>query len=47
MDDLKWTALEGIARLESFYTEIGLPVRLSKIGIKDNRFEEMAAKCIE
>ncbi len=39
------TALEGIARTETFFGSIGLPVRLSQAGINDGRFEEMAAKC--
>lgn len=47
LNDLEWTALEGISRVEAFYREIGLPVSLSEIGIGEDRFEEMAAKCVE
>ncbi len=38
-------ALEGIARLESFFREIGLPVTLSEAGIPHDRLDEMAKKC--
>ncbi len=38
------TVMEGISRLESFYTSIGLPVRLSAVGIDSSRLEEMAKK---
>lgn len=38
------TALEGISRFEKFLISIGMPVRLNELGIKDNRFAEMAAK---
>jgi alcohol dehydrogenase YqhD (iron-dependent ADH family) len=47
LNDLEWTALEGISRVEAFYREIGLPVSLSEIGIGEDKFEEMAAKCVE
>jgi hypothetical protein len=47
LNDLEWTALEGISRVEAFYREIGLPVSLSEISIGEDRFEEMAAKCVE
>ena len=47
LDDLERTALEGISRTEAFYREIGLPVRLSEIGISEDKFEEMAAKAVE
>lgn len=39
------TALEGIRRMEEFFTSIGLPVRLEELGIPDDRLEEMAEKC--
>ena len=39
------TALEGINRLERFFTSIGLPVTLPQLGVKDDRFDEMAKKC--
>jgi alcohol dehydrogenase YqhD (iron-dependent ADH family) len=38
-------ALEGIARMEAFYREIGLPTRLSDMDIGEDRLEEMAEKC--
>ena len=47
LNDLEWTAVEGISRVEAFYREIGLPVSLSEIGIGEDKFEEMAAKCVE
>jgi len=47
LGDLERAALEGISRMEDFYKEIGLPVRLNEIGIGDDRFEEMASKCSE
>ncbi|HAJ95804.1 MAG TPA: NADH-dependent alcohol dehydrogenase, partial [Actinobacteria bacterium] len=47
LNDLERTALEGIARMEAYYREIGLPVRLKEIGIDADRFEEMASKCVE
>ena len=46
-DDLEKVALEGIKSLEDFFKEIGLPTRLEQIGIHDDRFEEMASKCVE
>ncbi len=46
-DGMESTALEGIARMEAYYREVDLPVRLKDIGIKDDRLEEMAAKCTE
>lgn len=45
-DNPEKTALEGIARMESFFKNLGLPVRLSEAGIMDDRFEEMAEKCV-
>ncbi|MCJ7665812.1 MAG: iron-containing alcohol dehydrogenase [Actinobacteria bacterium] len=47
LDDLEGTALEGITRVEAYYREIGLPVRLNEIEIGEDRFEEMAAKCTQ
>lgn len=35
---------EGIAKLENFYKRIGQAVRLSEIGISDEKFDLMAAK---
>ncbi len=38
------TALEGIGRTKSFFRDIGLPTSLPELGVKDDRFEEMAKK---
>jgi len=41
-------ALEGIRRLENFYKEVGLPVKLSElknVNITDSSLDEMAKKC--
>ncbi|MFP4698667.1 MAG: iron-containing alcohol dehydrogenase [Eubacteriales bacterium] len=40
-------ALEGIRRIEAFFTRIGMPTRLSQMDIDDTRFEEMAKKATE
>ena len=41
------TALESIRLLEVFFREIGLPVTLKELGVRDDRFSEMARKCTE
>jgi alcohol dehydrogenase len=46
-DDPARTALEGIRRMEVFFREIGLPVTLKELGVKDDRLQEMARKCTE
>ena len=38
-------ALEGIVRTEKYYKEIGMPIRLSELGVGAEGFEEMADKC--
>lgn len=38
-------ALEGIVRTEAYYKAIGMPVRLSELGVGAEGFEEMADKC--
>ncbi len=38
------TAMEGIARMEAFFKEIGLPTRLSEVKIGSEKFREMAEK---
>lgn len=43
--DLEGTALKGIAALETFFHNNGLPVRLGELGIDDSRLAEMANKC--
>jgi len=40
-------ALEGIRRMEAFFHQIGLPVTLQELGVRDDRFTEMARKCTE
>ncbi len=40
-------AIEGIKRLENFYKDIGLPTRLNEVNIPNDRFEEMAEKCVD
>lgn len=42
-DNPEKTALEGIARLESFYKSIGLPTTLTQIGIGEESFDYLAA----
>ncbi len=42
--DPERTALEGIARMEAFFKSIGLPTRLSEIGINESHFDEMVRK---
>jgi alcohol dehydrogenase YqhD (iron-dependent ADH family) len=46
-EDPARTAREGIRRLEVFFREIGMPVTLKELGVKDDRLEEMARKCTE
>ena len=41
------TALEGINRLEGFFGRAGMPVTLTELGVKDDRFDELASKCVE
>jgi len=45
--DPERTALEGIARLEAFWSSIGQKVRLSGLGIGGDRLAEMARKCTD
>ncbi len=40
------TALEGIRRLEKFWSSIGLPVTLKELEIPADRIEEMAARAV-
>ena len=41
------TAREGIRRLEAWYHGIGLPTRLSDLGVGKDRLDEMARKCTD
>jgi alcohol dehydrogenase YqhD (iron-dependent ADH family) len=38
-------ARNGIEKMESFFQSIGLGTKLTDLGIKDNRIDEMATKC--
>ena len=40
-------ALEGIRRFENFLRNLGLPTTLNQLNIPDEKFEEMAEKCVE
>lgn len=46
-DNQEKTALAGIDAFEKFLTEVGLPTRLSEIGITPDMFEEMASRAIQ
>lgn len=46
-DDEEAIVLEMINRLEHWYQEMNLPVRLSQVGVGNERFEEMARKAME
>lgn len=39
--------MEGISKLKSFFSEIGMPVSLSEVDIDASRFDEMANKAVE
>lgn len=39
--------LEGIARMERFFTSLGIGTTLDSLGIKDDRIDEMAEKCTD
>ena len=45
--DPERSAREGIARLEAFWSSLGLAIRLAGLGIGSERIEEMAAKATE
>jgi alcohol dehydrogenase YqhD (iron-dependent ADH family) len=44
-ENLERTALEGINRLEIFYKQLGMPIRLHELDIKEEVFGELADKC--
>jgi alcohol dehydrogenase YqhD (iron-dependent ADH family) len=46
-DEPERTALGGIERLEAFFKRTGMPVTLTELGIGEDRFEELASKCVE
>ena len=39
--------LEGISRLEKFFTSLGMPTRFSQTGVPVDRFREMAEKAVQ
>ncbi len=45
-DDMK-AALEAIEKTADFFKSLGLPQKLSEIGIDDSKFEEMAASALK
>ena len=40
-------AIEGINRLEEFFKKMGMPITLADLDINENRFDELASKCVE
>lgn len=40
------TALAGIERTARFFQRLGMPARLSEVGVDDSKFEEMAAEAV-
>ena len=45
--DREATAREGIRRMEEFFHRLGLGTTLGSLGVKDDRIDEMAAKCTD
>lgn len=46
-DDEEFIVNQLLVRLENWYSQIGMPIRLSQIGIDDSQFEMMASRAIE
>jgi len=46
-EDQEKTALEGIARMEKFFKELGMPTRLKDVNIGPEKFEIMAERCVK
>lgn len=44
--DLELIVLQGVKKLEDFYTSIGMPIRLRQLGIGDDKFKLMAQKAV-
>ncbi len=44
-ENLENAAEAGIAATEKFFAQIGMPIRLSQLGIGEEKFEELAEKC--
>lgn len=47
LTNMELLVLQGIKKLEDFYTSIGMPTRLSQVGIDNTKFKEMAQKATE
>lgn len=45
LNDLEQVVLDGITKMENFFTSIGLPVRLGELNIPGEKLELMAEKC--
>lgn len=45
-EDKEAAAREAIEKTEAFFRQMGMPVRLSEVGIDESRFEEMADKAV-
>ena len=43
--DEEETELAGMIALEDFSRKMGLPLRLSELGVDDSKFDEMAKLC--
>lgn len=46
LTDMELIVNQGIKKLQSFYTAIGMPTRLSQINIGEEKFEEMAENAV-
>ncbi|AOY75284.1 iron-containing alcohol dehydrogenase [Clostridium formicaceticum] len=46
-ENLEKAALEGIKKMEEFFQSIGMPITLQELNIPNDRFEEMAEKCVQ
>lgn len=46
-DDTEYAVTQMIHRLEDWYTQIGLPTRLSQVNIDDSQFEMMADRALK
>lgn len=44
-EDIDGVILEGVSRLERFYQSIGLPTRLSEVGIGEDKIAALAKRC--
>ena len=46
-DDLDWVVLEGIKRLQEFFSSMGMPSTLRELGVKKEDLNEMAELAAE